>query len=135
MDDNPTDLELTDRDALDSEVSDEALEAAAGTTHGAAMYTLGTPTVSVLVACSRHQPTIHGTHGPPEGEDGIEIEGVLLSGWQSVEISVRIFPVPAVGCARAGAFEAIRDIVQTALLPTKRTANRRTARTNRSIAC
>jgi hypothetical protein len=51
MDDNLTDLELTDRDALDYEVSDEALEAAAGTTHGAAMYTLGTPTVSVLVAC------------------------------------------------------------------------------------
>ena len=49
--DNARDLELSDEDVFTFEVSDETLEAMAKTTPGAAFTFVGSPTVSILVAC------------------------------------------------------------------------------------
>jgi hypothetical protein len=51
MNDTTKNLELSDEDILPLEVSDETLEAIAGTTRAAAMSTLLSPTVSIFVAC------------------------------------------------------------------------------------
>ena len=51
MNDNINGLEQSDEDILIFDVSDEALEAAARATPGAAMSLPGAPTVSILVVC------------------------------------------------------------------------------------
>lgn len=51
MNDNPEHPGQSDEDILSREVSDEALEAAAGTTTDAAMSLPGAVTINVLVMC------------------------------------------------------------------------------------
>jgi hypothetical protein len=51
MNDKAIHLDQTEEKILTYEVSDEALEAAAGTTTGPAFTFAGAPTVSVLFAC------------------------------------------------------------------------------------
>jgi hypothetical protein len=57
MSDTIMSLEQSDDDILIFEVSDEALEAAADTTRGAAMSMPGAPTVNILVSCCGNNST------------------------------------------------------------------------------